>query len=66
MSETVIEASDVTRTLGSGAGEVQALKGVSLTVRGGEPAAAPGRWWAERSRCGWVAAYCRSALWSVS
>jgi putative ABC transport system ATP-binding protein len=36
MSESMIEASDVTKTLGSGAGEVQALKGVSLTVRGGE------------------------------
>ena len=36
MSETVIEAVEVTKTLGSGAGEVQALKGVSLSVKGGE------------------------------
>jgi putative ABC transport system ATP-binding protein len=36
MSGTVIEAFEVTKTLGSGAGEVQALKGVSLSVEGGE------------------------------
>ncbi len=36
MSTTVIEATDVAKTLGEGAGEVQALKGVSLAVAGGE------------------------------
>jgi putative ABC transport system ATP-binding protein len=36
MSEPVIEAIDVVKRLGSGAGEVHALKGVSLAVSGGE------------------------------
>jgi putative ABC transport system ATP-binding protein len=36
MSEPVIEAVDVVKLLGEGAGQVQALKGVSLAVRGGE------------------------------
>jgi len=36
MSEPVIEAVDVVKRLGSGAGEVHALKGVSLAVSGGE------------------------------
>jgi putative ABC transport system ATP-binding protein len=36
MSEPVIEAVDVVRFLGEGAGQVQALKGVSLAVAGGE------------------------------
>jgi putative ABC transport system ATP-binding protein len=36
MSEPVIEAADVVKVLGEGAGQVQALKGVSLAVTGGE------------------------------
>jgi len=36
MTPAVVEAIDVTKALGSGAREVQALKGVSLSVRGGE------------------------------
>ncbi len=36
MTDAVVEAIDVTKVLGTGAGEVQALKGVSLSVRGGE------------------------------
>jgi putative ABC transport system ATP-binding protein len=36
MSEPVIAAVDVVRVLGEGAGQVQALKGVSLAVAGGE------------------------------
>jgi putative ABC transport system ATP-binding protein len=36
MSGTVIEAVGVAKTLGEGAGEVQALKGVDLAVAGGE------------------------------
>jgi len=36
MTEPVIEAVDVVKFLGSGAGQVQALKGVSLALRGGE------------------------------
>jgi putative ABC transport system ATP-binding protein len=36
MSEPVIEAVDVVKLLGEGAGQVQALKGVSLAVGGGE------------------------------
>lgn len=36
MSEAVIEAADVVKTLGSGAGQVQALKGVSIALRGNE------------------------------
>ncbi len=36
MSETVIEAIDVAKLLGSGAAQVQALKGVSLSLRSGE------------------------------
>jgi putative ABC transport system ATP-binding protein len=36
MSAAVIEARDVVKRLGSGAGEVEALKGVSLAVAGGE------------------------------
>jgi putative ABC transport system ATP-binding protein len=36
MTEAVIEAIEVAKILGSGAGQVQALKGVSLSVRGGE------------------------------
>jgi putative ABC transport system ATP-binding protein len=36
MSESVIEAADVVKFLGHGAGRVQALKGVSLSLRGGE------------------------------
>jgi putative ABC transport system ATP-binding protein len=36
MSGALIEAIDVTKTLGRGVAQVQALKGVSLTVNGGE------------------------------
>ena len=36
MSEPVIEATDIVKVLGSGAGRVQALKGVSLSLPGGE------------------------------
>ncbi|MBV9563628.1 MAG: ABC transporter ATP-binding protein [Bradyrhizobium sp.] len=36
MSEPVLDAVDIVKLLGSGAGEVQALKGVSLSLRGGE------------------------------
>ncbi len=36
MSEVVIEAIEVAKILGSGAAQVQALKGVSLSVKGGE------------------------------
>jgi len=36
MTETVAEAIDVARVLGSGAGRVQALKNVNLSVKGGE------------------------------
>jgi putative ABC transport system ATP-binding protein len=36
MNDPILEASDVTKVLGSGAGEVHALKNVSLTLRGGE------------------------------
>jgi putative ABC transport system ATP-binding protein len=36
MSEPVIEAVDVVKTLGEGAGRVEALKGVSLSLSGGE------------------------------
>src|SRR5215470_12254003 len=36
MSAPVIEAANVEKVLGSGAGEVRALKGVSLALSGGE------------------------------
>jgi predicted ABC-type transport system involved in lysophospholipase L1 biosynthesis ATPase subunit len=36
MSEPVMEARDVVKFLGEGAGKVQALKGVDLTLRSGE------------------------------
>jgi putative ABC transport system ATP-binding protein len=36
MSESVIDAVDVAKFLGHGAGRVQALKGVNLSLRGGE------------------------------
>jgi putative ABC transport system ATP-binding protein len=36
MTEAVIEVIEVAKILGSGAGQVQALKGVSLSLRGGE------------------------------
>ena len=36
MSEPVVEAVDVVKWLGTGAAQVQALKGVSLALRGGE------------------------------
>ena len=36
MTEPVIEAVDVVKSLGKGAAEVQALKGVSLSLKGGE------------------------------
>jgi putative ABC transport system ATP-binding protein len=36
MSESVVDAVDVVKFLGHGAGRVQALKGVNLTLRGGE------------------------------
>jgi len=36
MTEAILDAADVVKLLGSGAGRVEALKGVSLTVTGGE------------------------------
>jgi putative ABC transport system ATP-binding protein len=36
MTEVMLEASDVAKTLGSGAGRVEALRGVDLAIRGGE------------------------------
>ncbi len=36
MSEPILEAQSVTKVLGSGAGQVHALKDVNLTLRGGE------------------------------
>jgi putative ABC transport system ATP-binding protein len=36
MTEPVVEAVDVVKVLGRGAGQVQALRGVSLALRGGE------------------------------
>jgi putative ABC transport system ATP-binding protein len=36
MTEAVIEAIEVAKVLGSGPGQVQALKGVSLSVKGGQ------------------------------
>jgi len=36
MTDPVVEASDVVKFLGRGAGRVQALRGISLSVRGGE------------------------------
>ena len=36
MTQPVIEAVDVVRRLGKGAGQVQALKGVSLSLAGGQ------------------------------
>lgn len=36
MTEAVVEAIEVAKVLGSGAGRVQALKGVSISVKGGE------------------------------
>jgi putative ABC transport system ATP-binding protein len=36
MTETVLEAVDIVQFLGHGAGRVQALKGVSLSLKGGE------------------------------
>ncbi len=36
MSDPVVEATDVVKFLGQGAGRVQALRGVSLSLRGGE------------------------------
>ncbi len=36
MTDTVLEATDIIRVLGSGAGEVQALKGITLSLKGGE------------------------------
>jgi putative ABC transport system ATP-binding protein len=36
MTETVLEAVDVVQFLGHGAGQVEALKGVSLSLKGGE------------------------------
>ncbi len=36
MSEPVIEAVDIVKVLGAGAGQVQALRGVSLSLKGGE------------------------------
>lgn len=36
MKEVIVKASGVTKTLGSGAGEVQALRGVDLALRRGE------------------------------
>lgn len=36
MSDTIIEAREITKRLGSGAREVQALRGVNLTLRRGE------------------------------
>ena len=36
MTEPVIEAVDLVKFLGKGAGQVQALRGVSLALKGGE------------------------------
>jgi len=36
MTETVLDVVDVVKRLGRGAGEVEALKGVSLSLGGGE------------------------------
>lgn len=36
MSEIIIEASEIKKTLGRGAGQVQALRGIDLTLRRGE------------------------------
>src|ERR1700730_18601821 len=36
MTEPLAEAADIVKFLGSGAGQVQALKGVSLSLAGGE------------------------------
>ncbi|MDP3690889.1 ATP-binding cassette domain-containing protein, partial [Bradyrhizobium sp.] len=36
MTEPLLEATDVAKVLGSGAAKVEALKGVSLTLKGGE------------------------------
>lgn len=36
MSDTIIEAKGIERTLGSGAGQVQALRGIDLSLRRGE------------------------------
>jgi putative ABC transport system ATP-binding protein len=36
MTEALIEAAEVAKVLGSGPGQVQALKGISLSVKGGE------------------------------
>jgi len=36
MTAPVVEAVDIAKWLGTGAAQVQALKGVSLTLRGGE------------------------------
>ncbi|HEX6893952.1 MAG TPA: ATP-binding cassette domain-containing protein, partial [Bryobacteraceae bacterium] len=36
MTEAVVEAIEVAKVLGSGVGRVQALKGVSISVKGGE------------------------------
>ena len=36
MTEAILDAVDVVKFLGSGAGRVEALKGVSLAVTGGE------------------------------
>ena len=36
MTKPVIEATDVVKTLGSGAGRVEAVRGVSLSLVGGE------------------------------
>ncbi|RAI45477.1 ABC transporter ATP-binding protein [Rhodoplanes roseus] len=36
MSTPIVEAIDIEKTLGEGAGRVQALRGVSLTLKGGE------------------------------
>src|ERR1700737_3306023 len=36
MTEPLAEAADIVKFLGSGAGQVQALKGISLTLSGGE------------------------------
>jgi putative ABC transport system ATP-binding protein len=36
MTEAVVEAVDIVKWLGRGAAQVQALKGVSLALKGGE------------------------------
>jgi putative ABC transport system ATP-binding protein len=36
MSEPILEAVDVVKSLGAGAGRVDALRGVSIALRGGE------------------------------